>query len=68
MSKKIYTTILTVILTFIIVHIIYKLTGFHYSYAEGILNLKMLIDLGIWLIIYLPVNIILDKILLSKGR
>lgn len=66
MSKKNYTTILTATLTFIIVHIIYKLTGFHYNFSEGILNLKMLIDLGLWLLIYIPVNMILDRMLLTK--
>lgn len=65
---KKYVTILAVILTFIIVHIIYKLTGFHYSFSEGILNLKMFIDLGLWMLIYIPVNIIVDKILSYKGR
>lgn len=68
MSRKNYVNILTVILTFIIAHIIYNLTGFHYNFSEGILNLKLLIDLGLWLLIYVPVNIILDKILLSKGK
>ncbi|GEP66706.1 hypothetical protein CBE01nite_44740 [Clostridium beijerinckii] len=68
MSKKNYVNILTVILTFIIVHIIYNLTGFHYNFSEVILNLKLLIDLGLWLLIYVPVNMILDKILLSKGK
>lgn len=66
MNKKNYVTILTVVLTFIIVNFIYKLTGFHYSFSEGLLNLKLLIDLGVWLLIYIPLNIILDKILLSK--
>ncbi|EKQ52424.1 MULTISPECIES: hypothetical protein [unclassified Clostridium] len=68
MSKKNYVNILTVILTFIIAHIIYNLTGFQYNFSEGILNLKLLIDLGLWLLIYAAVNIILDKILLSKGK
>lgn len=68
MSKKKSINIVTFILTFVIVNIVCQLTGFHYSFSDGILNIKLLIDLGLWLIIYIPINIIVDKISLAKAR
>jgi hypothetical protein len=63
MNKKSYVSILVVIITYIITRIIYKLTGFSYSFSEGILNIKLLIDLGLWIIVAVLVNTALNKIL-----
>ena len=42
---------ITFVLTYVIVHIIYKVTGFYYSFKEGLFNFKLLIDLGLWCIV-----------------
>ncbi|MBU5438427.1 hypothetical protein KQI42_10430 [Tissierella sp. MSJ-40] len=66
MNKKSYGSILIIITTYIIVRIVYKLTGFNYSFSEGILNTKLIIDLILWIIIYVPVKNIFDKVLLQS--
>ncbi|MBU5312509.1 hypothetical protein KQI38_10740 [Tissierella carlieri] len=63
MNKKSYVSILVVIITYIITRIVYKLTGFSYSFSEGILNIKLLIDLGLWIIVAVLVSTALNKIL-----
>ncbi len=66
MNKKSYGSILIIITTYIIVRIVYKLTGFSYNFSEGILNIKLLVDLILWIIIYVPVKNIFDKVLLQS--
>ena len=53
---------ITIIITYIIVHIIYKLTGFYYNLGDGILNFKFVIDIALWGVIYFVVYILLKKL------
>lgn len=48
--------------TYIIVHIIHKLTGFNYEFKEGLLNFKLLIDLALWCIVGFIVDMFLNKV------
>ena len=41
---------ITAVLTYIITHIVYKLTGFYYNFSQ--LNYKLLIDISLWSSIY----------------
>lgn len=68
MNKKSQVTILTFIATYIIVRIVYRLTGFSYSLSEGILNMKLLIDLGLWIIVFFLVDNIFRKILVKSNN
>lgn len=67
MNKKSQVTILTFIATYIIVRIVYRLTGFSYSLSEGILNMKLLIDLGLWIIVFSLVGNIFRKVLVKSN-
>lgn len=68
MNKKFNISMLAFIITYIITRIIYKITGFSYSFSEGILNIKLAIDLGLWIITVILVSTILNRISLkSKG-
>ncbi|MBU3071963.1 hypothetical protein [Clostridium estertheticum] len=60
-SKGIFTFIV-VLITYIIVHIIYKLTGFYYNFGDGILNSKLVIDLALWGVVYFIVYILSKKL------
>ena len=53
---------ITGILTYLIVHIIYKLTGFYYNLGQ--LDYKLLIDISLWGII----NFIVYNILLYSNN
>ncbi len=55
----------TIIITYLIVNIVYKLTGFHYDFSDGIANIRLLIDIALWGCVYFAVNFLLRK-LLSK--
>jgi hypothetical protein len=68
MNRKSQLTILTVISTYIIVRVVYRLTGFSYSLSEGILNMKLLIDLGLWIIVFFLVDNIFRKILVKSNN
>ncbi|MFT8352848.1 hypothetical protein [Clostridium saccharoperbutylacetonicum] len=50
------------LITYEIVHIIYKVTGFYYSFNEGLINFKLLIDLGLWCIVNFIIFTFLKKI------
>ncbi|PKP52073.1 MAG: hypothetical protein CVT92_10655 [Bacteroidetes bacterium HGW-Bacteroidetes-1] len=52
----------TIIITYIIVKILYKLTGFHYDFTEGIVNIRLLIDLALWGFVYFSVDFLLKKL------
>jgi len=56
----------TILITYIIVKVIYKITGFHYDLADGILNIRFLIDIALWGFVYLTVYSLLKKLLLKK--
>jgi hypothetical protein len=56
----------TIIITYIIVKILYKLTGFHYDFTDGIANKSLLIDIALWGFVYLTVNFLLRKLLLKR--
>lgn len=59
--------ILKFILTFICVHIIYAITGFNYSISKEFLSIKTLIDLFIWIVVYLTVSFLI-KICNKKDK
>lgn len=67
MKKNNYIRFLTFIIAYIIVHIIYKLTGLNYNFSDG-LNIKMLIDVGLWVTIYVTINTIINRVLLSNKK
>ncbi len=56
----------TIIITYVIVNILYKLTGFHYDFTDGIANISLLIDIALWVCVYLAVNYLLRKLLLKR--
>lgn len=56
----------TIMITYIIVKIAYKLTGFHYDFTDGIANINLLIDIALWGFVYLTVNFILRKFLSKR--
>jgi hypothetical protein len=51
----------TIIIAYIMVKIIYKLTGFHYDF-DGIVNIKLLIDFAVWVVVYFAVDFLLKKL------
>ena len=55
-------TFIVVLITYIIVHIVYKLTGFYYNIGEGILNFKFVIDIALWGVVYFVVYMLLKKL------
>jgi|GEM_PF-3569164 hypothetical protein len=52
----------TILITYIIVKILYRLTGFHYDFTEGIVNIRLLIDLALWGFVYFSVDFLLKKL------
>lgn len=50
------------VMTYIITHIIYKVTGFYYGFEQGLFNFKALLDLGVWCIVYFIIYMPLKKI------
>jgi len=61
-------SVIDLIITILVTRLLYSLIGFNYSISEGILNIKLLIDLGMWLIVYFPVSYIRKRIILYKKR
>lgn len=53
---------IVVLITYIIVHIVYKLTGFYYNIGEGILNFKFIIDIALWGVVYFVVYMVIKKL------
>ena len=58
-------TFITVTITYVIVNIVYKLTGFHYNVSEGIFKFKLVIDIILWGIVSFVVYVLI-KMLLGK--
>jgi hypothetical protein len=56
------STLITILITYIIVHIVYKLTGFYYNFGEGILNFKFVMDIALWGVVYFIVYILLKNL------
>jgi uncharacterized membrane protein len=52
----------SILITWILVKTVYGITGFHYEFSDGIVNIKLLIDIVLWGIIYFPVNYLLKKL------
>ncbi|GAA0740430.1 hypothetical protein [Clostridium oceanicum] len=65
MKKNSYINVLVFITAYITTRVIYRFTGFSYSFSEG-LSTKLLIDLSLWAISYIIINIIVRKIVLPK--
>lgn len=61
-----FILVTTIVITYLIVKVIYKFTGFHYDFSDGIINFRFLIDLALWGLVYLTVNFFLRK-LFSKS-
>jgi hypothetical protein len=57
---------ISIIISYIIVKIAYKLSGFKYDFSEGIINVRYLIHIIIWGIIYAIVYFLLKKLLPNK--
>ena len=55
-------TFIVILITYIIVHIVYKLTGFYYNFGDGILNFKFVIDIALWGVVYFVVYIFVKKL------
>lgn len=60
-KNNVFYPVATIVISFVIVKIINKFTGFHYDIAEGIFNINFLIDFALWLIVYIIVAYILEK-------
>lgn len=60
MKDSKYLSLTAFIVTFIIAHFIYKITGFNYNFSKG-LNINFLIDLFLWAVIYFSAYCILSK-------
>jgi hypothetical protein len=67
-SKKTngYIAFGSILITYIIVKTVYRLTGFHYEFSDGLANIKLLIDIVLWGIIYFPVNYLMKKLFANK--
>jgi hypothetical protein len=57
-----YVITISIIITYIIVKIVYKLTGFYYSFDEGLLNIKLLIDLSLWAVVFVVVSFLVKLV------
>ena len=57
--------IVSIVITYIIVKVIYRLTGFHYDFTDGIINIRFLIDIALWGSVYLTVVFLLRKLFSS---
>lgn len=54
--------IITFLITSVITTVIYKIFNFNYNYTQdGIKDLRFIIDLGLWIVIFLPVFILLEN-------
>ncbi len=53
------------LITYLLVKIIQRLTGFDYDFSEGLFNIKLLIDLLIWIAVYRIVSILFNNFLFS---
>ena len=57
---------ISILITYIIVKIVYKLTGFHYGFDEGIVNIKLLMDLALWGLIYFTISFLVKSMFHQK--
>ena len=61
-KRRLYSVLIAIILTYIAVKFVYALTGFSYSFSDGLLNVNLLIDLALWVVIFFPVNYLLLRL------
>jgi hypothetical protein len=54
---------ITILITYIIVKVVKKLTGFHYDIDDGFININFLIDLAIWGFVYLSIDTLIKRLL-----
>ena len=65
-SKR--TTFISLIITYVVVKVIHNLAGFDYDiFTEGVLNMRLLLDVTSWVIVHAAVNFLLRKLLPEKG-
>ncbi|PTX22738.1 hypothetical protein C8N40_101566 [Pontibacter mucosus] len=65
-SKR--TTFISLLITYVLVKVVHNLAGFEYAiFSEGILNLKFLVDMASWAIVYAAVYFLLRKLLPQRG-
>jgi hypothetical protein len=63
-----FISLVLILLTYVIVKIGHKLAGFHYDiFSEGIMNVKFLIDIMSWGIVYAILYFLLKKLLPLKN-
>ncbi len=56
----------TILITYVIVKIIYKVTGFAYDFSDGIFNINLLIDVALWFLVYFTVDFLQRKLVYKK--
>lgn len=61
-TSSIARQIVSIGITFVIVKVIEHFSGFHYDIAEGFFNIKLLIDLALWVLVYFSVFTLLNKL------
>jgi hypothetical protein len=60
---------LTILITYIVVKIVDTLAGFHYDpFREGIINIKFLIDIISWGVVYAVIYTLLKRLLPPKNN
>jgi len=63
-----YIIIISIVITYISVKAIYRITGFHYDFTDGIINIRFLIDIALWGSVFLTVIFLLRKLFSLKER
>ncbi|OKL41096.1 hypothetical protein A3841_14825 [Pontibacter flavimaris] len=62
------TAFLSLFITYLLVKVMHHLIGFEYDlFSEGLLNMKFIIDIASWGIVYAAVYFLLRKLLPRKG-
>lgn len=53
---RLFSVLISIVFTYIAMRFVYALTGFSYSFSDGLLNVNFLIDLALWAVIFFTVN------------
>lgn len=60
-KSNLLITLFTILFTYIIVKVVYNVSGFYYGFDDGI-SIKLFIDLALWTLVYLTIRFILIRI------
>lgn len=60
-TSNLLITLFTIFVTYIIVKVVYNVSGFHYGFDDGI-SIKLFIDLALWTLVYLTISFILKRL------